>query len=439
MKYLIILLSIISTSLICKSNNIIWNKVFDDDTLLFLGIDNPDSFYAMALSEISGPWRAIVKTTDGGNTWFYVYRDSVIFADPVPTYPQDISYPTRDFCIIGCDSSSFLKTTDGGFTWKEYKVDIPYTWYGFYDVDMFDEFNGVMISQKYLVVSHDGFKTWDTISNPGGDLIFNVEMAAPNSICVLTRDIDGSPDFNERFYRSDDGGKTWDEYEHPDYRVPQALQFVDSLIGYEVGGKSTGHGQQQYELVYKTTDGGRSWEKVLDTVIYRSFGLQKLDFYNKDSGIVVGQFGAIFWTHDGGKSWFYDSSETVVEDIPATMNVCYIRKDRAIIADFHGRIFISEDTTTDVVEEIPNDDDFALYPNPSNGNFRIKLNSDVLGKAKIFITDFLGKNLYSKEVELILPESILQIELHDVAKGAYFYNIQNAGKIISRGNFFIVR
>jgi len=74
----------------------------------------------------------------------------------------------------------------------------------------------------------------------------------------------------------------------------EALQFVDSLVGYEVGGKSTGHGQQQYELVYKTTDGGRSWEKVLDIVISISFGLQKLDFYDKDNGIVVGQFGAVF-------------------------------------------------------------------------------------------------------------------------------------------------
>ncbi|MBI5325547.1 MAG: hypothetical protein HZB41_09820, partial [Ignavibacteriae bacterium] len=373
MKCIIIFFIIIYTNVYCNSNNIIWNKVFDDDTLLFLGIDNADTNYAMALADISGPWRAVLKTTDAGNTWFYVLKDSVIFDVPWPSDPQDISYPTRDFCIIGCDSNYFLKTTDGGITWYEYKIDIPYSLFGFRDIDMYDENHGVMKSSLYLAVSHDGFKNWDTISNPGGDLIFNVEMAAPYSICVLSRDIDGSPDFNERFFRSDDGGKTWDEYPHPDYRVPKALQFVDSLVGYEVGGKLTGHGQQQHELVYKTSDGGRSWEKVLDTIIYISFGLQKLDFYDKDNGIVVGQFGAVFWTHDGGKSWTFDSSSVIYYKNPATMNVCYIRQDRAIIADFLGRIFISEDTTIDVVEEIPSGDDFVIYPNPASDKIKIKL------------------------------------------------------------------
>jgi len=84
----------------------------------------------------------------------------------------------------------------------------------------FDDKHGVMKSQHYLAISHDGFNTWDTMYAPGGYTIFNVEMAAPNSICVVSRDIDSTVDWNERFYRSDDGGKTWNEYPHPDYRIP---------------------------------------------------------------------------------------------------------------------------------------------------------------------------------------------------------------------------
>jgi photosystem II stability/assembly factor-like uncharacterized protein len=400
LKIIIIFSQLIISFSFCFSKGTTWTSVFNNYTLEFKGIDNCDTNYAMAVSDLLvgwNSWGTILKTTDAGETWNYVLYDTNGNTPPYYNYAQDISYPTRDFCIIGCDSNSFLKTTDGGKTWNDYYVNLPYTNLGFYDVDMFDDKNGVLGSQKYIDVSHDGFNTWDTIHIPAGDYLFCISMATHNSICLLLRYIDNYPDYRVRFFRSDDGGKIWNEYPHPDYKTPMKMQFIDSLIGYEVGGKSTGVGNRKYILVYKTSDGGHSWYNVLDTEITVSFGLQKLDFYDNDNGIVVGQFGAVFWTHDGGKSWVYDSSGVIYDSIPATMNVCYMRKDRAIIADFWGRIFISsEETGVDDDYKLMNKSDCLAYPNPFFSSFNISFINSTATAVSIDLYDILGNKIYSK-------------------------------------------
>ncbi len=421
---------IILNSLVVNAYHDNWKQVYEVTGNHIIAFSNAVSNYIMAVAQ-NGSLKKIIKTTDGGETWKYVYRDIDSFINGKwPKYARDIAYPTKNLCIVSLDTNSLMKTTDGGETWNEYQVEIPYQPLGFGDIDMYDSNNGAMFSDRYVVVSHDGFKTWDTLPSPQGFMIYCGSMASPNSICVLSRDIDGSPDFNERFYRSDDIGKTWNEYPHPDYRIPQRIKFVDSLIGFEVGGKRTGLGNQQYELIFKTSDGGRTWEKVLDTIIGYSFGLQDLDFYDKDNGIVVGQFGAIFWTHDGGKSWQFDSSAAIWDGIPPTLSVCYFRKYRAIIGDFMGRIFMYSGDTTDVVDNKPQTaDDYLLYPNPATNIVRIKTPLSENGTQKIF-------NSYGQEIEGIkqkrINENEIEFDVSPLPAGAYFAVINDKGKIHSK-------
>lgn len=437
-KFIIILL-LIGNSLCFSINNITWKKLRDKTDLLFMGIDNCDSLYAMAVAPITIPgefdsWGAILKTTDGGLTWKYALYDTVGSTEPFFVVPWDISYPTRDFCIIGCDSNHFVRTTDGGITWHEYIVDLPYTTNGFNDVDMYDENNGVMKNRNYIVISHDGFNTWDTIRNPGDNVIFNVEMTRPNSIKVLSGGSNGPS--NVRFFSSDDGGKTWNEYPHPYHSIPRNLHFIDSLTGYEVGGNRIGIGDQRSMLIFKTTDGGRTWDNVLDTIISVSFALQSIDFYDKENGIAVGQFGSIFWTHDGGKSWVFDSSTEMSEIYAPTLHVSYIQKNRAIIADYLGRIFISEDTTTDVVEEIQNDDDFTLFPNPAADKIKIRFKDEFINSTEIQIFNSYGQEIINKSSsDFGLQTSgfrLLELDISSLLSGVYFAVINENGKVITK-------
>ncbi|TAL68899.1 MAG: T9SS type A sorting domain-containing protein [Bacteroidetes bacterium] len=297
---------------------------------------------------------------------------------------------------------------------------------------MYDENHGVMKNQHYFAVSHDGFKTWKTFSAPNDSTILKVDMAAPNSICVVSRYLNDSPDYDKKFFRSDDGGNTWNEYEHPDYYIYQ-LMFIDSLTGFTVGDRNTGHGDERYNLVYKTTDGGHSWFNVLDTEIYHSFGLQKVDYFDKDNGITVGQFGSVFWTHDGGASWVYDSNYIFWSHIPPMMNVCYIRRDRAIIADFDGIIYISSEDTTDVIENIPNDNNILLSPNPFSSSFNIDFTNNYSSIVSIDLYDILGNNIYIKNIGFLdSGQHSTTIQLNDdYSPGCYLLVIRSGADIQS--------
>ncbi|OGU17395.1 MAG: hypothetical protein A2X61_05735 [Ignavibacteria bacterium GWB2_35_12] len=421
MNLKIIIILFFLTYSFCVSTEIKWNKVFYNDSLRFIAIDNSDSLYCMALAAGRTYKKVVLKSTDAGLTWYYVLMDSLVFKNGKwPKDPQDIAYPTRDFCIVSLDSNSFLRTKDGGITWEEIKIDLPsYVPFGFFEVHLLDENNGLLAARQHLAISHDGFDTWKIVPIPCKDIILCSEMPASHSICVIG--------FDKKFYRSDDDGNTWNKYEHPDYTMPMRLQFIDSLIGYEVGGKRSGVGDIEYNLVYKTIDGGTTWFNSLDTV-HGTSGLQKLDFYDKDNGIVVGQFGYIYWTSNGGNSWYFDSNDVFLNEIPPTINVCYIKKERAIIVDFLGRIFISSETT-DVEDNPVYNDDYILFQDATTDLLTIRFKNDIPYNTELQIFNSYGQKIPGLSHASEPGTNRIEIDVSSLSSGVYFAELSGSGKV----------
>lgn len=126
---------------------------------------------------------------------------------------------------------------------------------------------------------------------------------------------------------SDDNGKTWQQATVPSSSDLVAVQFLTPLKGWAVGHDG---------IVLHSEDGGSSWTRQFDgrmakTILMAHFQVLKdqgdpdadrllsgvalnygdgpeqalLDvwFWNENEGFVVGSFGTLFATHDGGKSW----------------------------------------------------------------------------------------------------------------------------------------
>lgn len=94
------------------------------------------------------------------------------------------------------------------------------------------------------------------------------------------------------FYRSQDGGTTWEDLSIGEDATITNLQFVDAEYGYAVG---------EFGMVFQTVDAGEQWA-VIEPVAEEFYPLS-LHFTDRDTGWVGGVLGIIFATSDGGRSW----------------------------------------------------------------------------------------------------------------------------------------
>jgi photosystem II stability/assembly factor-like uncharacterized protein len=93
--------------------------------------------------------------------------------------------------------------------------------------------------------------------------------------------------------RSSDGGKTWElQLTIPDFTF-KGLEAIDSLTAFAVGGFDLLGGG----LVFRTTDGGLSWQDVTPA----SEGFRDVFFIDAFTGWIVGS--SIHKTTDGGTNW----------------------------------------------------------------------------------------------------------------------------------------
>jgi len=113
----------------------------------------------------------------------------------------------------------------------------------------------------------------------------------------------------------------------------------------QTNGISGGSG---HDAIFKSTDGGKTWKKVLEFYNDRKFskdfrnpfGLQSIAFIDSLRGIAVGQFGKILYTYDCGESWIYEDElpEDIKNHTPPTMIIRYAGST-PIITDFLGNIY----------------------------------------------------------------------------------------------------
>jgi photosystem II stability/assembly factor-like uncharacterized protein len=102
-----------------------------------------------------------------------------------------------------------------------------------------------------------------------------------------------------------DGGHHWERRESGLTARLEAIQFIDRMHGWIVGGWTLPYSQRSRAVVLRTTDGGASWNAVPHLRIPR---LNAIRFLNSQTGWAVGENSTlypsgVFRTEDGGRNW----------------------------------------------------------------------------------------------------------------------------------------
>jgi photosystem II stability/assembly factor-like uncharacterized protein len=261
--------------------------------------------------------RCILKTTDAGGNWNYIYSGTDPFNSICFPESENVGYVVGDFNII-------KKTTDGGTTWQTLNTNVSWTFF-YNDVSFIDDSTGYIAgSHGILQKTTDGGSSWVTLSS-SISLAWHTSIDFPVSSQVGYLCGMGSKD---KIFKTTNGGDNWQVQPFNISAGLRKIDFIDNDTGYIVGDNAA---------ILKTVDGGENWNYLVNSL---SRYLFDVDFPNNSNvGYVAGEYGTLAKTTDGGSTWNKIGSFT--KDIYA---ICFPVSDQVgYVTTTYERIYKTTD------------------------------------------------------------------------------------------------
>ena len=216
----------------------------------------------------------------------------------------------------------------------------------FYDVDAIDAQTAIVVGYGGKILrTADGGYTWEVVDSGVDRALYSVDFPDPQHGWIAGQ--------AGTLLASSDGGKTWHKQQSPTPVYLFALDMVNASEGWAVGDRAT---------TLHTRDGGQMWQAgkltsaealtAEEAILAEDPVLYGVQFADARTGWIVGEFGNIYFTADGGASWRTQQEtlvgETVYEalDIPTFFGVHFIDARNGIAAALEGRVARTRDSGT---------------------------------------------------------------------------------------------
>lgn len=114
----------------------------------------------------------------------------------------------------------------------------------------------------------------------------------------------------DTIWKTTDGGVTWNKLPLPTPGVTPQITYTDMFALNDNVVFLTGNGFPR-KVVFRTTDGGQTWTDITNNIL--SFGAGNLNavlFHDINNGYVISPGGIMFITNDGGATWRMDVAPT---------------------------------------------------------------------------------------------------------------------------------
>lgn len=296
---------------------------------------------------------AVYRTSDGGVTWTSIMQKPGRFQHTF----TGVAYPNRNRLLVVTDSVSYNAGGEGYFAGVVVSADAGSTWTGadriwtgrISSISMFDNLDGLVAlaaatpTTDSLLRTTDGGVTWIGHSMPPGARYPDYVFAAGRSTW-FARAYDTATS-STRLYRTTDAGVTWSVSILP--AGVYTLAIVDALNIWVAGGirPQQGSSDTARDIIMHSTDGGASWTVALDAVLQYTYGIRAMAFADASNGIAGGASGQLYRTTDGGLSWERQWMPSgIVANYAGARNIAYPVADEAIavtgnfgVAAYHGK------------------------------------------------------------------------------------------------------
>ena len=271
------------------------------------------AIYKVAMTDATNGWAVgqaglVLRTTDGGKTWQKV--DAGTEASLFSIYAAS---PQR-LVAVG-EKATVLSSEDGGATWKPVKVEAKPKEAGsneameglsdtdviaqdpaFYDIRFVDPQNGWIVGEFGKILhTTDGGKTWSEQQNTlvGEEVVDALDLPTFYGIDCTSAQECTTVGLDGKIAATTDGGTTW---------AFQSVEgnFTEPLFTVQLFPDGSGWAAGVAGEVMRRENG--EWKQA--DLGMRVFGwLREVGFSDQNNGWLVGGFGTILKTRDGGKTW----------------------------------------------------------------------------------------------------------------------------------------
>ncbi|MFI5253082.1 MAG: YCF48-related protein [Bacteroidota bacterium] len=344
-------------------------------------------FFTPAVGVAAGPAGTIIRTTDGGDTWYNL--PSVTGDDLLSLHLTDqnngvifgLDYLYRE---VNSAHLTLLKTTDAGATWMKEVIQFSSTDDVPVQLSFTDELNGIGINGSGTIFkTSDGGTLWTRgvqIPNIYPFIEYTIATSSSGKIIVAGGSIGGDliADIYDTYehdisapvlYQSVDGGSTFNNLSGANsFCTLHALSYADINNGILVGDSAS---------IYRTTDGGGTWVNQLSGTImaaqgYAFGGATLIDAKN---AYVTGSHSTIVHTTDGGISWNLEMTsgdDWLFKCVFADANHGYVMGNHSVLYTSDGGAHWTNQFSSALGT-------FRSIASPSPGNwFAIRYNRSIL-------------------------------------------------------------
>jgi hypothetical protein len=428
-KFLLISIFIISNSTI-KSE---WKKIETQDIGDVQSISCPDSNNCFTLvNHTSTP--VLYKSIDQGMNWKLIYEDNKTIN---PSVEEGQSPNPNYYFIADYYYSKIEKSTDGGITFKTILLDdsdFGPEW-TLEDLAMWDTLRGFATNGYYYFTTTDGWETFEKHPKLNTDqtyyspVFFDSNTVAMSYVANI-RWNDNKGFAFVKFHLNENKWDTISYFGRDSNNWIDAIKnlcFINDTLGFGCGTRNTDeHNGQYYDIIYRTTNGGKNWELIHKEFIYPYKGFyNNISFADEKNGIAVGFYGKIAMTNDGGETWVYEPTPNEMDNC-RKMLVCWAGQT-PLIGTWDAGIFRYEGDFFDFpisVEDEPEESGISVYPNPATEYIEINVGAiHELSLQEIRIYNAFGQCVMNLGA-VLEPAPTRRIDISDLPSGIYFVKIR---------------
>ncbi len=306
----------------------------------FIRITAPDSTHIMALGKFGNSEYIARRSSDGGTSWATVLRDTLSLTGdtnaPVKWAHEffDLAAPTSNLALIVGDSGSIWRSEDWGNTWSYQQIGAHGALSA---LSMADSLHGILCeAPRTLWRTDDGGKNWSRVGVLGApdDNIAHISAFGKGYWMVIRYRLDSDEKYIDRTL---DGGILWTAFPT---KSCQWIYMLDERFGWTAGIRRLSQSSTlANDVIHRTTDGGATWEKVLDDSISPAFGLTNVMFANPLAGIAIGPVTKVIRTTDGGLTWKGFMEGLTFTEVLSITDIAYPTPSVAFISVARGGVY----------------------------------------------------------------------------------------------------